>query len=75
MSDFYRQREFAKSRPALAKVGDTIRILHMEGEPSYAGKEGVVKLIDAIGQLHGTWGGCAVCEYYGDRFEVIKAGN
>lgn len=44
----------------MAKVGDKIRILNMQGEPEYAGKEGVIKHIDAIGQIHGTWGGCAV---------------
>ena len=42
------------------KVGDKIKIIHMEGEPRYTGKEGVVESIDSIGQLHGTWGGCAV---------------
>ena len=26
----------------------------------YSGKEGYVKSIDDIGQLHGTWGGIAV---------------
>lgn len=27
----------------------------MEGEPKYEGREGVVKYIDDLGQLHGTW--------------------
>ena len=59
--------------------GDTIRILYM-GDPyipagSYDGREGVVKHIDAIGQLHGTWGGLAVIPGE-DKFEVIrKAGE
>lgn len=26
----------------------------------YNGREGVITLIDSIGQLHGTWGGMAV---------------
>ena len=43
-----------------AKVGDKIRIISMEGELGYSGKEGVVEFIDDIGQLHGTWGGLAV---------------
>lgn len=43
-----------------AKVGDKIRIISMEGELNYAGKEGVVESIDDIGQLHGTWGGLAI---------------
>lgn len=42
------------------KVGMTIRILQMEGESQYDGKVGVINFIDAIGQLHGTWGGLAV---------------
>lgn len=42
------------------KIGDTIHIISMEGEPAYAGKEGVVQHIDSIGQLHGTWGGCGL---------------
>lgn len=44
----------------MVKVGDTIRIEYMDGEPQYCGREGVVKSIDDIGQLHGTWGGLAV---------------
>lgn len=42
------------------KVGDKIIIVKMEGEPQYAGKTGTITLIDDIGQLHGTWGGCGV---------------
>ena len=55
-------------------VGDKIEILYMDGEPQYAGREGVVTHIDAIGQLHGTWGGCAVIPEM-DSFKVIKDGN
>lgn len=43
-----------------AKVGDTIRIIEMKGEPEYSGRVGVVDLVDGIGQLHGSWGGCAI---------------
>lgn len=50
------------------KVGDTIHIVKMDGEPHYDGREGEVLTIDSIGQLHGTWGGCGVIpgvdEYY-----------
>lgn len=53
------------------KVGDLIRIDHMDGEDDYEGRFGTVTSIDDIGQIHGTWGGCAVCEDYGDRFTVI----
>ena len=42
------------------KVGDKIKIINMDGEPDYSEKEGIITHIDDIGQLHGTWGGCAV---------------
>lgn len=42
------------------KIGDTIKIIKMEGEPSYKGKVGKITLIDDVGQIHGTWGGCAL---------------
>lgn len=41
-------------------IGKTIKIINMEGEPQYSGKIGVVKTIDSMGQLHGTWGGLAI---------------
>ena len=48
---------------SMFKVGDKIRIIHMEDSWSgvtYAGKEGVIDHIDDRGQLWGTWGGLAV---------------
>lgn len=42
------------------KVGDVIKIIEMEGEPDYSGREGIITCIDDIGQLHGTWGGLGV---------------
>lgn len=45
------------------KVGDKIRIIKMCDELSdieYEGREGVIKYIDSMGQLHGTWGGLAI---------------
>ena len=42
------------------KNGDTIKIIKMEGEPQYTDREGVVTHIDDAGQIHGTWGGCAI---------------
>ena len=47
-----------------------IRIIFMSGEPQYNGKEGVVEYVDDAGQLHGTWGGCAVIPEL-DDFEVV----
>lgn len=55
----------------MAKVGDTIRILEMDGEPNYSGKEGVVQYIDSLGQLHGTWGGLAVIPET-DRYTIVN---
>lgn len=54
----------------MAKIGDTIRIIEMNGEPHYSGRVGVVERIDDIGQLHGTWGGLAVIPGE-DAFEVL----
>lgn len=52
------------------KPGDEIKIIKMEGEPQYKGKTGTVELIDGIGQIHGSWGGCALIPGI-DEFEVI----
>ena len=64
--------------PHGVKVGDTIRITRMADQNGkdwqatrYKGREGVVELIDGIGQLHGTWGGLAVIPGE-DEFIVIK---
>ena len=54
----------------MAKIGDTSRITYMAGEPHYTGREGVIKSIDDMGQLHGTWGGLAVIPGE-DGFEII----
>ena len=43
-----------------ANIGDTIKIIKMEGEPQYTDREGVVTHIDDAGQIHGTCGGCAL---------------
>ncbi len=58
----------------MPKVGDRIRIISMDGEPGYEGREGTVELIDDAGQIHGTWGGCALIPGV-DRFQVIRDGN
>lgn len=51
-------------------IGKTIRIINMEGEPQYSGRTGVVKCVDDMGQLHGTWGGLAVIPGQ-DTFQVL----
>ncbi len=54
----------------MAKIGDWIRIIYMDGEPQYTGKEGAVTHIDSMGQIHGTWGGCALIPE-ADEFEIV----
>lgn len=51
-------------------IGKKIRIIYMEGEPQYTEKEGIIKHIDSLGQLHGTWGSCAIIPEQ-DKFIVI----
>lgn len=53
----------------MVKVGDKIKIIFMKDEKSYCGKEGIVEYIDDIGQIHGSWGGCALIPNI-DKFEV-----
>lgn len=55
----------------MIKVGDKIRILMMDGEPSYTDKVGTVEFIDDAGQIHGTWGGCTLIPSV-DKFVKIK---
>ena len=55
----------------MTKVGDKIRIIDMSGEPRYTGREGIVEYIDDAGQIHGTWGGCALIPGE-DSWEVIS---
>ena len=52
------------------KAGDKIRIIRMDGEPQYDGKTGTITHIDDAGQIHGTWGGCALIPGV-DEYEVI----
>ena len=53
-----------------SKVGDMIHIFHMFGESEYADREGIVRYIDDMDQIHGTWGGCALVS--GDDFVVLE---
>ena len=52
------------------KPGDIIHIYHMFGEPQYSNKEGMVKSIDDMDQIHGTWGGLAL--QFDDDWEIIE---
>jgi len=53
------------------KVGDKVRIINMSGEPQYTGREGIVEYIDDAGQIHGSWGGCALIPGE-DVWEIIN---
>lgn len=53
------------------KIGDKIKILSMQDEPQYDGKTGIVEFIDDIGQIHGSWGGCALIPEV-DKYEIIR---
>jgi hypothetical protein len=52
-------------------VGKKIKIIYMDGEPQYSGKVGVVEYVDSVGQLHGTWGGCALIPGV-DCYKILK---
>jgi hypothetical protein len=53
------------------KKGQWLKILYMAGESRYTGKIGQVEHTDDIGQIHGTWGGCALRPMDGDRYALI----
>lgn len=60
----------ARIKLAKLEVGDTIRINLMQSEPEYDGRTGVVECIDDAGQVHGSWGSCAlICGI--DDFTII----
>ena len=56
-------------------IGATIRIVAMEGEPQYTDRVGVVEMIDDLGQIHGTWGGCAIILETDDYVVLKKKAN
>lgn len=56
------------------KIGDKVKIISMDGEQRYAGVEGTITNIDSKGQIHGTWGDCAIIPEL-DEFEIIEKGE
>lgn len=52
------------------KPGDRIHIYTMFGESEYSGREGVVKIIDDMDQIHGSWGGLALL--FTDDWEILE---
>lgn len=55
----------------IVTVGSVIKIRDMAEEPQYKDMVGTVTHIDDAGQIHGTWGGCAIIPTM-DDFEVLK---
>lgn len=51
------------------KPGDVIHIYTMFGEHEYSDREGVVRYIDDMNQIHGSWGGLAL--HFDDDWEII----
>lgn len=63
--------QFKKQELENEYLGQTIRIIHMEGEPDYTDAVGEVEYIDDIGQLHGTWGGLAI-DLICDKVQILE---
>jgi len=59
----------------MANIGDKIKIISMDGEPHYSGKEGKITFIgrDFDNELYyrGTWGGCSVYPFK-DDIQIIN---
>ena len=49
--------------------GDIIHIYTMFGESEYSDREGVVRFIDDMSQIHGSWGSLALL--FTDDWEII----
>ena len=56
------------------EIGDVLYIEDMQDEPEYCGRTGEVIFIDDIGQIHGTWGCCALIPET-DSFRIIENNN
>lgn len=66
-------------KQTMAKIGDFIEIIEMDGEPQYTGKQGEVisineGLVAGELQIWGTWGGCCLLEGT-DKYKVLKTGQ
>lgn len=48
-------------KAAELKPNDTIRVVHIEGEPRYINKVGTVTHIDDMGMIHMDWGTFSLC--------------
>ena len=54
------------------KIGDSLKIIEMQEEPHYNGREGEATYIDDMGQIHGTWGGLAIVPGI-DKIRIINS--
>ena len=66
-----KQSQIKESTMEKVKINDTIKIIKMEGEPQYTDREGRVTHIDDAGQIHGTWGGCAIIPEI-DKYIIVQ---
>lgn len=58
----------------MIKIGDTIRIDYMKDEPHYTGRTGIVRSIDDLGQIFGSWGGLAIVPGV-DSYTVLETSS
>lgn len=57
------------------RIGDKLQIINMTDEPQYTDRVGTVTSIDDELQIHGTWGGCALCSKYGDSWKKLSSSD
>ena len=64
--------EMVKARKERYPTGTRIELLYMNDpySPVHTGTKGTVVCVDDMGQIHGSWGGCALIPGV-DEFEVI----
>ena len=67
--EFFQSLHLGHENPKPA-IGQTLRILKMQGEPSYTGRTGKFFFVDGSGQLHGSWGHLAIMPEV-DKFEIV----
>lgn len=55
-------------------LGKRVRVTINDPHDPYCAREGVVKYVDDLGQLHGTWGSLAAIPYE-DLIEIVDEGD
>lgn len=56
----FSQEKLTDEEKKMVQIGDYIIIDNIDDEPRYTGKGGYVRMIDDAGQIHGSWGNCAL---------------